>query len=782
MKLIKIKSMNNTKLCLLLGSLLTLLLGKRLLISVPLALLHIILTFAITYGMILYVRNYEALKKYSEEKSYLLVFEALSGIVLGAGSYYVYTSLPGYQIHDILLYVCLCLFIFAYLVCKNRGYFITDSKEVIKYTVLAITMVVLCQCIYYFPTNEKRVADYVGSLFLLGIGASYLCNLFQYKRLSKWRERHPVLAGWLMFTIATFLSFATLETLSGNFVLTILPLHWIMNMVWFFLISGVVIIIFKSKKGALLGSLGVMTLIGLVNGFILLFRGSPILPADLLLIETAMEVSGNYSFRLPYYMYIGVAVMLFTIFFILRIKEQKLSKKEYGRFAFIYTAVLLLVVPTYKLNAELLKGTIDLWRPVKTYRQYGTLNGFGINLMAMQMKQPEGYSSEAVTEILSQYESDEVVEGELPNIIVVMCEAFSDLSVVGDFETNSEVLPYLTSLKENVIKGTTYASVLGGTTANSEYEFLTGNSMSFMPMGSVPYQQYIQGETSSLVSTLGSLGYSKTALHSYARHTYRRELVYPMLGFDEYFDQSSFENPVYLRDFISDQSDFEKVIELYEGRDKEKPFFIHNVTMQNHSSYNSKKMDYNITLKGTNEFEDANEYLSCVNHTDQALKTLIDYFSSVEKPTYIVFFGDHQPNLDSGFFEHLLGGDAATLSNEELQKRYQVPFFIWSNQDIEEKAGITISTNYLSSLLLKTAGLPMTAYNKYLMDLYEEYPVININGYIDAQGNHYEASAISENQDLVGYNMLVYHSVINNSAGVEWAYQLKTPETEVPEQ
>ena len=40
-------------------------------------------------------------------------------------------------------------------------------------------------------------------------------------------------------------------------------------------------------------------------------------------------------------------------------------------------------------------------------------------------------------------------------------------------------------------------SVMGGGTANSEFEFLTGNSMAFIGTGKYPYQLYDLSESDS---------------------------------------------------------------------------------------------------------------------------------------------------------------------------------------------------------------------------------------------------------------------------------------------
>ena len=70
-----------------------------------------------------------------------------------------------------------------------------------------------------------------------------------------------------------------------------------------------------------------------------------------------------------------------------------------------------------------------------------------------------------------------------------MNETFADLNVVNHIKTNKEVMPFINSLKENTIKGHMLVSVFGGGTSNSEYEFLTGNSMAFLPKGTVAFHR-----------------------------------------------------------------------------------------------------------------------------------------------------------------------------------------------------------------------------------------------------------------------------------------------------
>lgn len=83
-----------------------------------------------------------------------------------------------------------------------------------------------------------------------------------------------------------------------------------------------------------------------------------------------------------------------------------------------------------------------------------------------------------------------------PNVIAIMNESFADLKAVGDLQTSKDYMPFFRKLKENTIKGYTYSSVFGGNTANSEFEFMTGNTLAFLPDNSVPYQLFLRSKNS----------------------------------------------------------------------------------------------------------------------------------------------------------------------------------------------------------------------------------------------------------------------------------------------
>ena len=180
---------------------------------------------------------------------------------------------------------------------------------------------------------------------------------------------------------------------------------------------------------------------------------------------------------------------------------------------------------------------------------------FAMDLKFVAVDKPDGYSRQKAKELLDSYVGTDdntaiTDKSDYPNIIVVMDEAFSDLSVLGGFDTNTDYMPFVHSLEkgnENTITGYLNTSVCGGNTADTEFEFLTGNTMAFLPNGSIPYQQYIKSRTPSLAGYLKSLGYATYAQHPYQASGWNRDKEYPLHGFDNLDFMEDYSDVSYVR-------------------------------------------------------------------------------------------------------------------------------------------------------------------------------------------------------------------------------------------
>ena len=518
----------------------------------------------------------------------------------------------------------------------------------------------------------------------------------------------------------------------------------LLNIVLFELIMALLLFLFGKLKTALRCQTILFMIIGLANYYVLEFRSAPIMPWDILSIGTAASVANNFKYTLS-----KETVFVLIGFVILILLESKVTlelKKDWRiRVGGVLASFALLWGFTAMLHQDSTVARFKLYdklfTPTVMSKRDGTAVAFLMELKYIVVEKPDGYNKEDAAALLASYDTNDTESAtHTPNIIVIMNEAFSDLSVLGDFETNEDYMPFLHSLMQegtpNTISGHLNVSVLGGNTANTEFEFLTGNTMAFLPQGSVAYQQYVKSNDYSIATYLKSKGYDTIAMHPYNASGWDRDKVYPLLGFDTFYSLKDWVNPVKIRKYVSDQSCYDKIIELYEQKDANTPFFLFNVTMQNHSSYSEEYDNFHpdITVEGTSSKILPN-YLSLIKLSDQALENLIEYFSKADEDTVIVFFGDHQPsNSVAAPVWKLNGRSGDSLTEEEEARRYKVPFIIWANYDIEAASNVETSANYLGSHVLRAAGLPLYDYRNYLSQLEGQYPVLTAIRAENAQG------------------------------------------------
>lgn len=305
-------------------------------------------------------------------------------------------------------------------------------------------------------------------------------------------------------------------------------------------------------------------LAGYANLAVLTFRDAPILPWDLLSMRTALSVSDNYHYPLPQLWWL---ILLLTVCLILiasgfRIRLQRLKL----RLLLVLCGLILLsgyagVLQSHRFTT-FFHFNETLFTPGYLYRQNGFVPSFLMNLRYLKVSQPDGYSvaqmERLATDIRNQAAANEPANPEpftgKPNLIVIMNEAFSDLSVLSDFSTNEDYMPFLRSLSDNTVRGNLYVSVIGGNTATTEFEFLTGDSMAFLPTGSVAYQQFVHADHPGLPTALKKLGYRAIAMHPYGAGGWNRDTVYDFLGFDEALFYDDFTHREFIRQYVSDRS------------------------------------------------------------------------------------------------------------------------------------------------------------------------------------------------------------------------------------
>lgn len=509
---------------------------------------------------------------------------------------------------------------------------------------------------------------------------------------------------------------------------------------------------------------GLFMLLAFVNYYVYLFRENEFIFADIRSIGTGLSVAGNYELVLSKkgWQVIIASLIFFAIASLFRISFKRASALRMLTGSCAILGGVLISIETEGINTE-------TWEQKGTY-QNGYILNFVLSARDSFVDEPEAYTLENITKLEEMYsDKQENPLGDTlekqPTIIVVMNESFADLGVLGELKTNKPLMPFFDSLKENTVKGYALSSVFGAKTPNSEWEFMTGGSMAFLPTGSIVYQQYLNDTPTSMVSTLKNEGYTCVAMHPYYETGWSRNLIYPKLGFDETYFIEHFDQSKLIRKYVSDEEMYNKIIDRYENRKVNEELFIMSISMQNHGGYTTEYENFEEKYyKMGRSYTDANQYFSLVRESDDALRDFVNYFANVEEPVEIIFFGDHQPSLNRKFYQLMNGKGLSGLTMKELEALYTVPFFIWTNYDTPEENIEITSLNFLSSLALERAGIDLPPYNQFMLDLMEVVPAINARGYYSEETGRYihvEDAFGEELEWITKYENLQYNALFD---------------------
>ena len=599
------------------------------------------------------------------------------------------------------------------------------------------------------------------------------------------------------------------------------------RMLFNFLFIYIVIAFFYSITGKLKPSLIISTLliyiIGLINYFITTFRGTPLVPWDIFSVNVALTVLPTFKVTLTKEL-VGSFILLLISIIILFFGKAKDIRNKKVNISIRIISLILITIFFFNFYTTDLINAFDLdhnWDPKEEYHNNGLLASLFKQSKNLFISLPEGYSIEALKEIISETElsinehletiteksnknkKDEKIDNTIentintdlldntiqnivtnesinlsveenndienknhPHIITIMNESLADLTVINNFKMSEDPLSYINSLEKNTIKGNTHVSVFGATTPNTEWEFLTSNSMAFVPYRTVPYQQYITRKSYSLATLLKEQGYSTYAMHSYYPQGYNRNIVYPLIGFDKFLHINNMKNVQYIREYPDDKSTYDNIISIFENKKENEKIFNFTLTMQNHGSYTDENFT-NTIIAENGEYPKLNQYLSLIKESDNAFKYLLDYFKEYPEPVIILMFGDHQPYIEDEFYDKLLSSRFEdTESKEAKETKYITPYIIWTNYDYDYKSYNIpdISINYLSSLLLDVAEVDKSLYHEFLDNLREFVPVITGNGYTDVENNYYNFTDTTPFTNLIKqYNYLQYNNMFDKN-------------------
>ena len=576
------------------------------------------------------------------------------------------------------------------------------------------------------------IIAFITIVFLLSLG---LKSLY----LNKKTDKKLMILNWIIFVLNPFVSFWILES-AYNPKLSNMELIYIgINAFILFLIQTLIYIISRKKRISMIAIVVISFAFGVANDALYILRDSPLIPAFFGSLGVAADVAKDTAIQLDSYALTSYSLAVMWLLALSTIKEDsiKISKVKYAKQVLSYIGVFAIIFGVSANYFIKQNGVgVNLWRPTRTYYIEGSPYSFYRIFANQIITAPSGYDKDKVEAKLEEYynKKTESKMDKKPNIVVIQNESLADYYNLGDIKLTKNPLEFTRSLKENAIQGYAHMSVLGGGTVNSEYETLTSIPLTFYPLGAYPFQQYVKEGHESVARLLENQGYDTFITHPNKPTNYSRQEAWPNLGFKnmEFLDDYPQEPDDFERYFISDKTAYNKIISKYENKNPDKPLFSYLVTMQNHGGYDGTYGYDQVQIEGHTSKEDMphQEYLSICKISDDDFKDLVEYFKNYDEPTIICIFGDHQPQNYDYFMSLAYGED--NYDNSDL---FHTPLTIWANYDIEEDENVNISLNYLMPYLLeKAGGVKLSAYDKFLLDIVNEYPIISTKRIVDKNG------------------------------------------------
>ena len=558
---------------------------------------------------------------------------------------------------------------------------------------------------------------------------------------------------------AVFLGFCLIELTWNEYALDMDFAYVVGNLIVLSFVLAIIYFLGQRTRVSVAFFLLICLMLGVANFYVIEFRWDPVMPVDLLAVGTALEVAGGYSFNAAPQVVASFIVFAIAVLALLFTPSSFLLELNRSRvIANIFISAVLVGFGWWYLAEgdfeEDFGCEVVSWETLTSYQSQGAALCFASSAQDLFPVQPEGYSAKRAAEVLGEAGGASAAElaaaekGERPTVVVVMNESFADLSRFESVSDAARPNGFYDIAQDSLASGFAYASNFGGGTCNSEFEVLTGASVGNMGELVFPYSMYDLAGNENLVTYFEALGYASAAIHPEDATNWRRNIVYPKLGFDDFYSIDAFdEDSERLRGYVTDRETYNLVLELIESEDE--PLFVFDVTMQNHGGYETGRIEASksasVPVNGV-EYDSLNEYVSSLQESDADLVWFVEQLEALDEPVVLLFFGDHQPKLTNVPDSELYGFDTEAIALEQMMVRQEVPYLIWANYSIEVDADVlpssqiasqVTSLNFLGMRLISTIGLPLTSYHSTCLRVNDSLPAITRLGFMAIDGNWY---------------------------------------------
>lgn len=467
--------------------------------------------------------------------------------------------------------------------------------------------------------------------------------------------------------------------------------------------------LFFRRRAVLVTTSIVWMVLGIVQFLVVKYRTQPFCSVDVLMLKDAFSLITIY-FSWPQIILMfagGFAVAILAVMLFTRMARRKQFNRAIAAIWFVGMVCVCACVGTLSVRYGLLPQRFD--DLVSAYQNYGFATCFTLTFGQQGISKPDSYSSDAVTEILKEIDTpasdddsspqyptfDESDNLDQPNIIFLQLESFFDVNTIIGGSYSKDPTPNFNRLCQYWPSGELYVPTIGGGTANTEFEVLSGMNLDFFGAGEYPYNTILQENTCETVCyDLKDYGYTTTAMHNNTGTFYSRNKVYTRLGFDrfvslEYMQDVNYTPLGWAEDSVL-ADEILRALRSTPDRD-----MIFTISVESHGkyaeTYTYEEGDVEVySLPDAIPLAPFQNFINILSGTDDFLGALLPQLAWFEEPVVLVVYGDHLPALE-------LTSDMLTTGNI-----YASRYVIWNNFgkhfDAPDLQSYRLSANVLEQL------------------------------------------------------------------------------------
>ncbi|MEO6801273.1 MAG: LTA synthase family protein [Rhodanobacter sp.] len=397
--------------------------------------------------------------------------------------------------------------------------------------------------------------------------------------------------------------------------------------------------------------------------------GTPLLPDDFRMIgqlrKGGMHVLAGYLPHSPW-PYLAMLAALVLVVLAWRMEPPLLPKRSSGKRLLaggVLAAVLISILAGLSAWGRIYNARV-LWLEPWSARSTANHSGLISSLVLFHLhfgggnRKPDRAAVERLitqsTPALLRVMQQPASSGALPDIVVVQSESLFDPTIMRGYE-QSDFTPNLRRLSAHGISGKLHVPTFGGGTIRTEFEVLTGLSLRYFDNLQFPYLQMSHKSVPSVVRTLEAHGYSTLALHGNDPAFWNRTAAFKAIGFERFLSKSEF--PADAPDdgkYMADSAMTDKIMSLL--KDSGPPRFIFAISIEAHGPYDVEPahvaerdaIPVPAEITGRDKLE-MQTYLYHVKHADAELGRLVDWLAKRQRPSLVLFYGDHLPALANNF-------------------------------------------------------------------------------------------------------------------------------------